>query len=112
MEMDKTTEQMMARLLATIRASHKKDDGRDESRPQADDGRHEGLAKRDGGPSRKMEIESIVVHEEVPKHEAAVKTVRALKKRHGGRHVAVRICGQPKEWTQGPRRSWLPPVET
>jgi hypothetical protein len=36
-----------------------------------------------------VEIESIVVHEEVPKEEAAVKTVRALKERCGDWHLAV-----------------------
>jgi hypothetical protein len=30
-----------------------------------------------------VKIESIVVHEKVPKEEAAVNTVRALKKRYG-----------------------------
>jgi hypothetical protein len=35
------------------------------------------------------EIESDAVHEEVPKEEAAMKTVRALKKRYGDRHLTV-----------------------
>jgi hypothetical protein len=36
-----------------------------------------------------VEIESIVVHEEVPKEEATVKTVRALKERYGDQRVAL-----------------------
>jgi hypothetical protein len=36
------------------------------------------------------EIKSAAVHEEVPKAEAAVKTVALLKKGHGDRHLAVR----------------------
>jgi hypothetical protein len=35
------------------------------------------------------EKESVVVHEEVLKEEAAVKTVRALKEQYGGWHLAV-----------------------
>jgi hypothetical protein len=34
-------------------------------------------------------IESIVVHEEVSKDEAAVKTVGTLKKWYGDKHLAV-----------------------
>jgi hypothetical protein len=61
-----------------------------------------------------LEIQSIVVHEEVPKEEAAAKLVRALKKRHGDRHLAVWHCQKPKKRTQGDgvsRRSWPPPAE-
>jgi antitoxin (DNA-binding transcriptional repressor) of toxin-antitoxin stability system len=47
------------------------------------------------------EIKSEGLHEEVPKEEASVKTVRALKKRHGDRQLAVRRRGQPKKRTQG-----------
>jgi hypothetical protein len=36
-----------------------------------------------------VEIESVVVHEEVPKEEATVKTVRALKEQYGDRHLAI-----------------------
>jgi uncharacterized protein (DUF3084 family) len=36
----------------------------------------------DGREPTSMEMESVAVHEEVPKEEAAVKPVRALKKRH------------------------------
>jgi hypothetical protein len=37
-------------------------------------------------------IESVAMHEEVPKEEATVIPVRSLKKRHGDRHVAVECC--------------------
>jgi hypothetical protein len=47
------------------------------------------------------EKESATVHKEVPKEEAAVKPVRALKKRHGDRHLAVEGRGKPKKRTQG-----------
>jgi hypothetical protein len=36
-----------------------------------------------------VEIQPVVVHEEVPKAQAAVKTVRALKRRYGDWHLAV-----------------------
>jgi hypothetical protein len=36
-----------------------------------------------------VEIEFIAVNEEVPKDEAAVKTVRAVKKRYGDQHLAI-----------------------
>jgi hypothetical protein len=36
-----------------------------------------------------VKIESIAVHEEVPKDKAAVKTVRALKKQYGDQHLAI-----------------------
>jgi hypothetical protein len=36
-----------------------------------------------------MDLESIVVHEEVPKEEAAVETVRALRERYGDQHIAL-----------------------
>jgi hypothetical protein len=35
------------------------------------------------------DMKSVAVHEEVPKEEAAVKTVRALKKQHGNWHLAT-----------------------
>jgi hypothetical protein len=53
-----------------------------------------------------LEIEFEVEHEEVPKEEATVGTFRALRKRHGDRHLAVGRCGKPKEWTQGDGGSW------
>jgi hypothetical protein len=36
-----------------------------------------------------VQIESVVVHEEDPKEEVAVKTVRALKEGYGGLDLAV-----------------------
>jgi hypothetical protein len=36
--------------------------------------------------------ESVAVHEEAPKEDAAVKTFGALKKQHGDQHLAVRCC--------------------
>jgi hypothetical protein len=51
----------------------------------------------EGNPEEKQ---SKAEHEEVPKEEATVKTVRALKKRHGDWHLDVRHHGQLKKWTQ------------
>jgi hypothetical protein len=45
------------------------------------------------------EMKSVAEHEEVPKEEATVKSVRALKKRHGDQ-------SQPKKRTQGYGGSW------
>jgi hypothetical protein len=53
-----------------------------------------------------VEVESKVEHEEVPKKEAAVKLVGALKKRHGDQHLVVGNRKKPKEWTQGDGGSW------
>lgn len=39
-----------------------------------------------------VKVESVVVHVEDPKEEAAVKTVRALKKQHGDQHLAIGSC--------------------
>jgi hypothetical protein len=47
------------------------------------------------------ELQSVAVHQEVPKEEAAVKPIRALKKRYGERHLAVGRREKPKERTQG-----------
>jgi hypothetical protein len=47
------------------------------------------------------ERESEAVHEEVPKEEAAVQSVVALKKRHGDRNLAVGCRRKPKKRTQG-----------
>jgi phage protein D len=48
-----------------------------------------------------LEIESVAVHEEARKEEAAVKPIRALKKRHGNRHLVVGGRGQAKKESQG-----------
>jgi hypothetical protein len=46
------------------------------------------------------EMKSEAEHEKVPKENAAVKTVRALKKRHRGRLLAEGRRGKLKERTQ------------
>jgi hypothetical protein len=46
------------------------------------------------------ETGSEAVHEDVPKEEAAVQTVGALKKRHGDRNLAVQCRRKPKKRTQ------------
>jgi hypothetical protein len=43
------------------------------------------MDKTDLGASQ----ETLVEHEEVPKEEAAMETVRAQKKRYGDRHLAI-----------------------
>jgi hypothetical protein len=53
-----------------------------------------------------VEIKSVEVHEEVPKEEATVKTVRALKERYGDRHLAIGCCRQLKKQTQGNGGFW------
>jgi hypothetical protein len=47
------------------------------------------------------EMRSITEHQEVPKEEAAVKTIAALEDRYGGQRLIVRRRGWPKKWTQG-----------
>jgi hypothetical protein len=42
-----------------------------------------------------------MVLREVPKEGAAVKSSGALKKRHGGWHLAAERCRKLKEWTKG-----------
>jgi hypothetical protein len=51
-------------------------------------------------------VEFVAVHEEVPKEEATVKTVRELKKRYGYWHLAVGCRRQLQKWTPG--RWWVP----
>jgi hypothetical protein len=53
-----------------------------------------------------LEVGSVAVHEETPKEVAALKTVRALKKWHRDRHLAIRHRGQPKKRIQGNGGSW------
>jgi hypothetical protein len=50
---------------------------------------------------KSVETESVAVHEEVPKNEAAVKTVRALKKRYGNLHLDVKCRRQLQNRVQG-----------
>jgi hypothetical protein len=45
------------------------------------------------------ETEIIAMHEEVPKEEAAVKTVRALMEWYGDQHLAIGRCQRLKKWT-------------
>jgi hypothetical protein len=61
-----------------------------------------------------VESESVAVHEQVPKEEAMMKTVRALKEWYGDQHLAVQQCRQLKKWTKVmvvPRGSWPPATE-
>jgi hypothetical protein len=53
-----------------------------------------------------MERKSESRYQEAPKGEAAMKTVRALKKWHGDRHLAIRCRRQPKKQTQGDGGFW------
>jgi hypothetical protein len=53
-----------------------------------------------------VQTEFVAVHEEVPKEEAAVKTVRALKKQYGDRHLIVGCRQQLQKWTPG--QWWVP----
>jgi hypothetical protein len=69
-----------------------------------DGGRNEGLQKEMNADQEVMEacpekmeanpeeMKSVAVHKEVPKEEAAVKTVRTLRKRQGDRHLAIGRC--------------------
>jgi tRNA/tmRNA/rRNA uracil-C5-methylase (TrmA/RlmC/RlmD family) len=60
--------------------------------------------------SNPEEIESKAEHKEVPKEEATVETLEALKKRYRDRHLAVRHCYQPNGGSQKKMaavRGWL-----
>jgi hypothetical protein len=63
--------------------------------------RKEMKANRGATEANPDEMKSVMVHEEVPKEEAAVKSLEALKKSRGYRYLAVGRCGEPQEWTQG-----------
>lgn len=52
------------------------------------------------------EIESVMELEGVPKEEATMKHVRALKKWHGNWNLALGHLGQLKKWTQGNGGFW------
>jgi hypothetical protein len=56
-----------------------------------------------------VSMKSVAMHKEIPEEEAAVKTGKALKKRHRGRHLAAGRRGKPKEQTEsnGRRRKRL-----
>jgi hypothetical protein len=47
------------------------------------------------------ELQSVVVHQEVPQEEATVETTGALEDPYGDRHLAKGHCQQLKKWTQG-----------
>jgi hypothetical protein len=58
--------------------------------------------------------ETVAEQQEVPKEEAAVKTVRAQKKRYGDRHVVVGCadsCKNEPRVMMGPGRNWPPSAE-
>jgi hypothetical protein len=46
------------------------------------------------------------MHDEVPKEEATVKTVGALKQQHGDQHLAIGCQDQLKKQTKGNGESW------
>jgi hypothetical protein len=52
-----------------------------------------------------LEVQSVAVHEEVPKEEAAVENFGVLKKWYRVQYAAVRHRGQPKKRTQSSGRS-------
>jgi hypothetical protein len=52
------------------------------------------------------DMQSEVEHREVPMEEAAVKSLRTMKKWHRGRHLAAGRRGEPKEPNQGDCGSW------
>jgi hypothetical protein len=119
-------EQMIARLLAEMKAEMKAD--REEltatleaklqaNETKTDANLGEMMASLDAHYERMMsclgkteatdleanaeEMQSVAVHEAVPKEDAAVKTGRALNKRHRGRHLAAGRRRQPKDRTKG-----------
>jgi hypothetical protein len=51
-------------------------------------------------------LEAVVEQQDVPKEEAAVKTIRALENRYGDWHLAVGSRRQLKKWIQGDGGSW------
>jgi hypothetical protein len=53
------------------------------------------LEKKEQSPEG---IESNSEHQEVPKEEAAMKTVGALKDKYGRRHLDMGCCRQPRHW--------------
>jgi hypothetical protein len=59
------------------------------------------LAMQKKMDTNQAKMKSVAEHGEVPKEEAAVKTFRALKKRHGDQNVALGRCQKPKKQTQG-----------
>jgi hypothetical protein len=64
-------------------------------------GREETTACQEATEAYPEEIEHEASHEKVPKEEAGVKSVGALKKRQSWRHPAAGRRGKPKERIQG-----------
>jgi succinate dehydrogenase/fumarate reductase flavoprotein subunit len=58
-------------------------------------------ACRESKETTSLAIESVAVHEEVPKEEAALEPVRALRERHGDRNLAVGRRRLQKKRNQG-----------
>jgi hypothetical protein len=54
--------------------------------------------------ANREKLDAVVVHEEAPLEQAAMETFKALKKRHGDRHLVVRSSGKLKIRTQGKGR--------
>jgi hypothetical protein len=96
---NKKFEVLQGTLISWLDAHHAKTEANHEELMAAMKASHERMiAKMEANPE---EMKSVVVHDEVPKEEATVKTVRALKKRHGVQHLAVGRLRKPKERTQG-----------
>jgi hypothetical protein len=85
-------EQIMAEMKAILKASH------EEMKAEMKAHQEGMMAIIKTGLE---EMKSVAVHEEVPKEEATVKPVRAVKKRHRVWHLAAGCHGKPKEQTQG-----------
>jgi hypothetical protein len=114
-------ERIMERLLAETRNTQEKKDAKMNAK-QAEmlarltaiiDDRHERVIAKLDDWLRGMEAcvgkleanpeksDAVVEHREVPKKQATVKPVRALKKRHRGGHLAVGRRQKVKKVTQG-----------
>jgi hypothetical protein len=73
----------------------------------------EAVASRECEEQYPRELESGAEHQEVLKEEAAVRSSRAMKKRHRGRRIAAGRRDKPKELTEvivNPGGGWLPPA--
>jgi hypothetical protein len=77
----------------------------DDGLPKNDGGQEqmEAEIKSELGEMKITESEAVAEHEEVPKEQDAVKPVRALKKLHGDRHLAVGRRRKPKKRSQSTR---------
>jgi hypothetical protein len=95
---------MREEMRAKLDAHHKRMMARMDSAEE-----NGGLCRKDrghgfGGNSRRKVFES--EQQEVPKEEATMKTVRALKERYGDWYLAVEHCQHPQKWTHGDGGSW------